>query len=74
MNIDEDIRIEKNSNGVETYIFDPYNPLNNVITDSEIKTLLSTYGINANIYSIGSTDEDFFDCLTEFLQARTDIS
>ena len=51
MNIDEDIRIEKNSNGVETYIFDPYNPLNNVITDSEIKTLLSTYGINANIYN-----------------------
>jgi len=51
MNIDEDIRIEKNSNGIETYIFDPYNPLNNVITDSEIKTLLSTYGINANIYN-----------------------
>ena len=51
MNTDEDIRIEKNSNGVETYIFDPYNPLNNVITDSEIKTLLSTYGINANIYN-----------------------
>ena len=51
MNTDEDIRIEKNSNGIETYIFDPYNPLNNVITDSEIKTLLSTYGINANIYN-----------------------
>jgi dsRNA-specific ribonuclease len=51
MNTDEDIRVEKNSNGVETYIFDPYNPLNNVITDSEIKTLLSTYGINANIYN-----------------------
>jgi hypothetical protein len=25
---DDDIRIEKNSQGEDTYIFDPYNPLN----------------------------------------------
>ena len=51
MNTDDDIRVEKNSNGIETYIFDPYNPLNKVITDSEIKTMLSSYGINATIYN-----------------------
>ena len=26
--LDDDIIIEKNQNGTETYIFDPYNPLN----------------------------------------------
>src|SRR6056300_1969733 len=51
MNTDEDIRIEKNVNGVESYIFDPYNPLNKVITEGEIKEILSKYGINANIYN-----------------------
>ena len=35
MNIDEDIRIEKNINGVETYVFDPYNPLNKLISKTE---------------------------------------
>jgi len=45
------------------------------ITKTDFKKKLDkAIGINANIYSIGSTDEDFFDCLTEFLQARTDIS
>lgn len=51
MNTDEDIRVEKNLNGVESYVFDPYNSLNKVITDDEIKSLLSNYGINANIYN-----------------------
>lgn len=46
---DDDIRIEKNQNGVETYIFDPYNPLNKVITQSEIQTILKNYGINVEI-------------------------
>ena len=46
---DDDIRIEKNQNGVETYIFDPYNPLNNVISTSEIEKILKTYGINVEI-------------------------
>ena len=32
---DEDIRIEKNAQGQEIYIFDPYNPLNKEITDKE---------------------------------------
>ena len=51
MNTDEDIRIEKNINGVESYIFDPYNSLNKVINEDEIKGVLSKYGINANIYN-----------------------
>lgn len=30
--------------------------------------------IKTNLYSIGSTDEDFFDCLSEFLQTNTEMS
>ena len=30
--------------------------------------------IKANLYSIGSSDEDFFDCLSEFLQTNTEMS
>lgn len=49
--MDDDIRIEKNANGIETYIFDPYNPLNKVISENEIRNLLSNYGINAPIFN-----------------------
>ena len=52
MNIDDDIRIEKNSNGVETYIFDPYNPLNKAITENDIQQILKNYGINVKIHNI----------------------
>jgi dsRNA-specific ribonuclease len=51
MNLDDDIRIEKNANGSETYIFDPYNPLNLLITDSDIEKVLRTYGITAPIHN-----------------------
>ena len=51
MNIDEDIRVEKNSQGVDTYIFDPYNPLNKQITDKEIQHILTNYGINVPIHN-----------------------
>ena len=51
MNIDEDIRIEKNSQGIDTYIFDPYNPLNKQITDKEIQQILTNYGINVPIHN-----------------------
>lgn len=30
--------------------------------------------LNIDIHSIGSGDEDFFDCLSEFLQTKTEIS
>jgi len=43
---DDDIRVESHD-GVETLIYDPYNPLNKLITPQEIMTLLQTYGIQA---------------------------
>ena len=51
MNIDDDIRIEKNQNGQDTYIFDPYNPLNKAITQTEVEQILKTYGINTPIHN-----------------------
>lgn len=49
--IDDDIRVEKNPlNGVETYIFDPYNIQNHVITKDEIQNILRNYGITAEIH------------------------
>jgi len=48
---DLDIRVEKNQNGVETYVFDPYNPLNKEITPVEIQNILREYGVNFDIYN-----------------------
>ena len=50
--LDDDIRVEKNANGVDTYIFDPFNPLNKPISESEIYQILKNYGINAPIGNI----------------------
>ena len=47
--IDDDIHVEKGLNGVETYVFDPFNPINKEITENEIKTILNNYGINLPI-------------------------
>lgn len=52
MNIDEDIRVEKNANGVDTYIFDPYNPLNKQIQNSDIEQLLKNYGIDVSVANL----------------------
>lgn len=51
MNLDEDIRLEKNANGIDTYVFDPYNPLNKIISESDIRNILLNYGINAPVYN-----------------------
>ena len=51
MNIDDDIRIEKNQNGTETCIFDPYNPLNKLINKDQVEHILSKYGINTPIHN-----------------------
>ena len=48
--IDDDIRIEKN-NGVETLIFDPYNPLNKEIESKDIIQILKNYGINVPVHN-----------------------
>ena len=45
------------------------------IKNAEFKEKLEiAMNLNVNLYSVGSTDEDFFDCLSEFLQANTEIS
>ena len=49
--MDDDIRIEKNSNGVETYIFDPYNPLNKTISQTDVENILKNYGIHTPIHN-----------------------
>ena len=51
MNLEEDIRIETNEYGEETYVFDPYNPLNKLIKDQDIKNILSKYNVNVPIYN-----------------------
>jgi|UniRef100_A0A6C0DY37 dsRNA-specific ribonuclease len=57
MNIlnDDDIRLERDETGKEIYIFDPYNPQNKEITQTDVETILSAYGIrltvtNFNLY------------------------
>lgn len=52
MQLDDDFRVEKNEHGVETYVFDPYNPLNTLITQTEIQTLLNKFGVKTPIYNI----------------------
>ena len=51
MNIDDDIRVEKNQFGVETFIFDPYNPLNKSITKEDVEEILRNYGISQPIHN-----------------------
>ena len=49
---DDDIRVIKNAHGQETYVFDPYNPVNKLITKSEIETILRNYGIDAPVTNV----------------------
>ena len=51
MNLDEDIIIQKNVDGEDTYLFDPYNPLNKLITNEEIEDILKKYGLNVTIHN-----------------------
>jgi len=46
---DDDIRLEKRDNGQEVYIFDPYNPLNQEITQPEVEGILARYGLQLNV-------------------------
>ena len=46
---DEDITIIKDENGNEKLYFDPYNPLNNEITEADVYTILKKYNINVEI-------------------------
>ena len=51
MNTDDDIIVQKNVNGEETYLFDPYNPLNKLISNEEIEDILKKYGLNVTIHN-----------------------
>jgi dsRNA-specific ribonuclease len=48
---EEDIRVERDINGAEIYVFDPYNPLNNIIQQENVEEILQKYGINIPIYN-----------------------
>ena len=49
--LEDDMRIEQNAQGVDMFVFDPYNPLNKLITVEEIQQILKKYGINAPIHN-----------------------
>lgn len=50
--MDDDMRIEKNQNGNEIYIFDPYNPLNKSISDADVRQILKTYGVDVPVFNM----------------------
>lgn len=49
--IEDDFRVEKTVDGQEIFVFDPYNPLNRLITEPEIRQILQKYGIDAPIHN-----------------------
>tara|TARA_B100000900_G_scaffold320456_1_gene279682 strand:+ start:8173 stop:9189 length:1017 start_codon:yes stop_codon:yes gene_type:complete len=50
--MDDDIRIEKNSNGIETYVFDPYNPLNKLINKEQIQEIMTKYNVPFSLHNL----------------------
>tara|TARA_B100000902_G_C27242957_1_gene881040 strand:- start:6 stop:206 length:201 start_codon:yes stop_codon:yes gene_type:complete len=52
MNIDDDIRIEKNEQGIETYIFDPFNPLNKLISREQIQEIMTKYNVPYPLHNL----------------------
>jgi dsRNA-specific ribonuclease len=49
---DDDIRVVRAPNGLETYVFDPYNPLNVEITQADVEGLLRSYGIPISVFNM----------------------
>jgi dsRNA-specific ribonuclease len=50
--MDDDIRIEKNNNGTETLVFDPYNPLNKLITKEQIQEIMTKYNVPYELHNL----------------------
>jgi dsRNA-specific ribonuclease len=50
--VEDDIRVVKNDQGVDTFLFDPYNPLNVLVTSEQVQHMLKTYGIDAPIHNL----------------------
>ena len=48
---DDDILVEKSTNGEEKLIFDPYNSLNKEITETEIHAFLKRYNVDLTIHN-----------------------
>ena len=48
---DDDIRVEKNKQGVDIYYFDPFNPLNKEIPIEVIQNIMKEYGLNVSIHN-----------------------
>ena len=46
---EDDVKVEIRD-GIETMVYDPYNPLNRMISQPEIENLLKNYGINVPIH------------------------
>lgn len=49
--VDDDIRVEHDCNGMDVYVFDPYNPRNIEINESDVKCILNNYGITMPIHN-----------------------
>ena len=50
-NNDDDVGIIKNDKGEDVFVFDPYNTLNNEITQKDVEGILSSYGIDVPIHN-----------------------
>lgn len=50
--VDDDIRVERTASGLETYVFDPYNSLNQSITKEDVEGILKMYGIQIPIFNL----------------------
>jgi dsRNA-specific ribonuclease len=48
---DDDVRVEKNKQGVDIYYFDPFNPLNKEISTEVIQNIMKQYGLNVPIHN-----------------------
>ncbi len=49
---DDDIIIQRNSQGIETYVFNPFNPLNKEILSDQVQRILKNYNINVPLNNL----------------------
>lgn len=47
---EDDIQVQTGENGLQTLVYDPYNPLNIMVNQRDIQELLKHYGINVPIH------------------------
>lgn len=49
---DDDIIIQRNSHGIETYVFNPFNPFNKEILSDQVQEILKNYNINVPLNNL----------------------